>query len=263
MNLASSEQFDALIAIGVVIRGETYHFELVSNESGAGVSRVAAHYNIPIANAILTRNDEQAVARIEEKSLRCRQSCRRMCQLSQSSFFRTIRRRRKNKLLPRIEYSIFSDGLPIMTLRPSESFNIQPTTLGTLFTRNTHEKPTPPRTRACRTSHFIKQASTKLPLLKSPKNIRELSQAPNMDEELFNKLFFGAQTHAEEYMEKISPLLDRDEKDLSPIERAVLLVACHELSTMPETPILSSSTKLSELPKLSAAPMAINSSTAS
>ena len=41
-----------------------------------------------------------------------------------------------------------------------------------------------------------------------------------MDEELFNKLFFGAQTHAEEYMEKISPLLDRDEKDLSPIERA-------------------------------------------
>lgn len=68
------------------------------------------------------------------------------------------------------------------------------------------------------------------------KNIRELSQAPNMDEELFNKLFFGAQTHAEEYMEKISPLLDRDEKDLSPIERAVLLVACHELSTMPETP---------------------------
>lgn len=68
------------------------------------------------------------------------------------------------------------------------------------------------------------------------KNIHELSQSSNMDEELFNKLFFGAQTHAEEYMEKISPLLDRDEKDLSPIERAVLLVACHELSTMPETP---------------------------
>ena len=68
MNLASSEQFDALIAIGVVIRGETYHFELVSNESGAGVSRVALDYNIPIANAILTtENDEQAVARIEEK----------------------------------------------------------------------------------------------------------------------------------------------------------------------------------------------------
>lgn len=64
------------------------------------------------------------------------------------------------------------------------------------------------------------------------KNIHELSQSSNMDEELFNKLFFGAQTHAEEYMEKISPLLDRDEKDLSPIERAVLLVACHELSTI-------------------------------
>lgn len=69
MNLASSEQFDALIAIGVVIRGETYHFELVSNESGAGVTRVGLDYNIPIANAILTtENDEQAVARIEEKA---------------------------------------------------------------------------------------------------------------------------------------------------------------------------------------------------
>ena len=62
-------KFDALIAIGVVIRGETYHFELVSNESGSGVTRVGLDYNIPIANAILTtENDEQAVARIEEKA---------------------------------------------------------------------------------------------------------------------------------------------------------------------------------------------------
>ncbi|MBH5683123.1 6,7-dimethyl-8-ribityllumazine synthase [Neisseria meningitidis] len=69
MNLASSEKFDALIAIGVVIRGETYHFELVSNESGAGVSRVALDYNIPIANAVLTtENDAQAIKRIEEKA---------------------------------------------------------------------------------------------------------------------------------------------------------------------------------------------------
>ncbi|WP_107929316.1 6,7-dimethyl-8-ribityllumazine synthase [Neisseria animaloris] len=68
-NLASSDKFDALIAIGAIIRGETYHFELVANESGAGVSRVAMSYNIPIANAILTtENDEQAHARIEEKA---------------------------------------------------------------------------------------------------------------------------------------------------------------------------------------------------
>ena len=68
-NMAASEQYDALIAIGVVIRGETYHFELVSNESGAGVTRIGLDHNIPIANAILTtENDEQAVARIEEKA---------------------------------------------------------------------------------------------------------------------------------------------------------------------------------------------------
>lgn len=62
-------KFDALIAIGAVIRGETYHFELVSNESGGGVTRVALDFNIPIANAILTtENDEQAHARIQEKA---------------------------------------------------------------------------------------------------------------------------------------------------------------------------------------------------
>ncbi|XXQ69119.1 6,7-dimethyl-8-ribityllumazine synthase [Neisseriaceae bacterium B1] len=68
-NLAATEEFDALIAFGAVIRGETYHFELVANESGAGVTRVGLDFNIPIANAILTtENDEQAHVRIQEKA---------------------------------------------------------------------------------------------------------------------------------------------------------------------------------------------------
>ena len=68
-NMAASESYDALIAIGAVIRGETYHFELVATESGAGVSRVGLDFNVPIANAILTtENDEQAHARIQEKA---------------------------------------------------------------------------------------------------------------------------------------------------------------------------------------------------
>lgn len=68
-SMAASGQYDALVAIGAIIRGETYHFELVSNESGAGVTRVGLDFNIPIANAILTtENDEQAHARIEEKA---------------------------------------------------------------------------------------------------------------------------------------------------------------------------------------------------
>ena len=66
--LAASEEFDALIAIGCVIRGETYHFELVANESGAGVTRVALDHQIPIANAILTcDNEQQAWDRAEDK----------------------------------------------------------------------------------------------------------------------------------------------------------------------------------------------------
>jgi 6,7-dimethyl-8-ribityllumazine synthase len=66
--MAESAQFDALIALGAVIRGETYHFELVANESGAGISRVALDSGIPIANAVLTTDtDAQALARMAEK----------------------------------------------------------------------------------------------------------------------------------------------------------------------------------------------------
>ena len=68
MTMADSDEYDALIALGCIIRGETYHFELVANESGASVSRLALDYRIPIANAILTtENLEQAVARQTDK----------------------------------------------------------------------------------------------------------------------------------------------------------------------------------------------------
>ena len=62
--LAEKGGYDALVALGCVIRGETYHFELVANESAAGVTRVSLDYQVPIANLILTtENMEQAVAR--------------------------------------------------------------------------------------------------------------------------------------------------------------------------------------------------------
>ena len=64
----TASDYDALIAIGCVVRGETYHFELVANESAAGVSRVALEHEIPIAIAILTvENEAQAWARVEER----------------------------------------------------------------------------------------------------------------------------------------------------------------------------------------------------
>jgi 6,7-dimethyl-8-ribityllumazine synthase len=66
--MAERAEYDALIALGCIIRGETYHFELVANESGAGVTRVGLDYHVPIANAILTtENLEQAVARQHDK----------------------------------------------------------------------------------------------------------------------------------------------------------------------------------------------------
>jgi len=66
--LAEKGHYDALVALGCIIRGETYHFEMVANESGAGVSRIALDYQLPVANAVLTtENLAQALARQEEK----------------------------------------------------------------------------------------------------------------------------------------------------------------------------------------------------
>jgi len=66
--IADSGRFDALIALGAVIRGETYHFELVCNESAAGAARVQLDTGVPVANGILTTDDDdQALARMSEK----------------------------------------------------------------------------------------------------------------------------------------------------------------------------------------------------
>ena len=66
--LAERDDFDALIALGCIIRGQTYHFELVANESGAGVTRVSLDHTLPIANASLTvENEAQAWDRVQAK----------------------------------------------------------------------------------------------------------------------------------------------------------------------------------------------------
>ncbi|MDR2925223.1 MAG: 6,7-dimethyl-8-ribityllumazine synthase [Azoarcus sp.] len=79
---AKSGQFDALVALGAVIRGETYHFELVSNEMGAGISRVALDSGLPISNGVLTtENDDQALARMREKGRDCAKAAIEMANL--------------------------------------------------------------------------------------------------------------------------------------------------------------------------------------
>jgi len=65
--MAQSGRYDALVAVGAVIRGDTYHFEVVANESARGVSEVALESGLPVANAILTTDDEaQAKARLDK-----------------------------------------------------------------------------------------------------------------------------------------------------------------------------------------------------
>jgi len=70
--MAQSGQYDALIALGAVIRGETYHFEIVSNESSRGITDVQLATGVPIANGILTtEDDDQAEVRMAQKGLDC------------------------------------------------------------------------------------------------------------------------------------------------------------------------------------------------
>jgi 6,7-dimethyl-8-ribityllumazine synthase len=80
--LAQTDDYDALIALGAVIRGETYHFEIVSNESAAGLSSVALEFGIPIGNGILTSDtDTQAEARMDAKGFEAAQAALEMANL--------------------------------------------------------------------------------------------------------------------------------------------------------------------------------------
>lgn len=83
--LAGCGKFHALIALGAVIRGETYHFEIVSNESAAGIMQVQLDSGIPIANGILTtENDAQADARADVKGRECAEAAVEMANLGTS-----------------------------------------------------------------------------------------------------------------------------------------------------------------------------------
>lgn len=80
--MAQSGKYDALVALGCVIRGETYHFEVVSNESARGITDVQLNTGIPIANAVLTvENDAQAKVRMIQKGTEAAQCAVEMANL--------------------------------------------------------------------------------------------------------------------------------------------------------------------------------------
>jgi 6,7-dimethyl-8-ribityllumazine synthase len=80
--MAQSGRFDALVALGCVIRGETYHFEIVSNESARGITDVQLATGVPIANGVLTtEDDDQALARMVQKGMEAGQTAIEMANL--------------------------------------------------------------------------------------------------------------------------------------------------------------------------------------
>ena len=83
--MAASGRFDALVALGSVIRGETYHFEIVSNESARGITEVQLKTGVPIANAVLTtEDDDQALVRMAQKGMEAAQAAVEMVNLLKS-----------------------------------------------------------------------------------------------------------------------------------------------------------------------------------
>jgi 6,7-dimethyl-8-ribityllumazine synthase len=81
--LAETGEFDGLVALGAVIRGETYHFELVSNESAAGITRISIESGLPIANGVLTCDtDDQAQVRVQVKGADCARAVVEMANLA-------------------------------------------------------------------------------------------------------------------------------------------------------------------------------------
>lgn len=83
--MAQSGAFDALVALGAVIRGETYHFEVVSNDSCRAIMEVQLDTGVPIANGILTcESDEQAEVRMQPKGADCAQAAVEMANLQKA-----------------------------------------------------------------------------------------------------------------------------------------------------------------------------------
>jgi 6,7-dimethyl-8-ribityllumazine synthase len=83
--MAQSGKFNALVALGAVIRGETYHFEVVSNDSCRAIMEVQLHTGTPIANGILTcESDEQAEVRMQPKGSDCAQAAVEMANLQKA-----------------------------------------------------------------------------------------------------------------------------------------------------------------------------------
>jgi 6,7-dimethyl-8-ribityllumazine synthase len=82
--LAATGHYDALIALGAVVRGDTYHFEVVSNESAAGITQVQLDAGVPVANGVLTTDtEEQALARVRQKGADCADVAVEMANLAQ------------------------------------------------------------------------------------------------------------------------------------------------------------------------------------
>ena len=80
--MAQVGRFDALVALGCVIRGETYHFEIVSNESARGITDVQLATGVPVANGVLTtEDDDQALARMVQKGMEAGQAAVEMANL--------------------------------------------------------------------------------------------------------------------------------------------------------------------------------------
>ena len=118
--MAQSGRYDALVALGAVIRGDTYHFDVVANESARGVMDVMLEFGVPVANGILTTDDErQAAARLEKAPRRC--ASRSRWRASSRSSMKHARRQAREVALQALYAWQLSGGDPLEEARSNET----------------------------------------------------------------------------------------------------------------------------------------------
>ena len=238
--MAESQQFDALVALGAVIRGETYHFELVSNESAAGISKVALAFDIPVANGVLTtENDAQAEARVDDKGRDAASAAVEMANLAASPRGpRRVRRRRAAvaRAPPR--------DPPSRRVRATRTTPLNaPTTPTTRRSpRSSADRrrarvaaPANSRCRACTNGCCRATPATRTPARSTRTSARRPGSS-KADAEHYDALLHGAIREVASLRAAISPHLDRPIVELSPVEHGVLLIGAYELAHHVEIP---------------------------
>ena len=243
--MAETFEFDALIALGAVIRGETYHFEVVSNEMATAITRISLETGIPIANGVLTVDtDEQAQARAAGRAATAPRWPSKW-----PTWSRRWNPRKKTK----------TTRTKILTTKKTTT-SADSAAQARANARSARRRAANSRCRAytpgcCAGRGHAGRRRDRRPSARH----RGFSEA---DAQWFKTLLHGVLREAPTLRERFTPYVDRPLAELSPVEHGILLIGSFELIHHVEVPYKVAINEAVELASPSAAPTASSSSTA-